>query len=441
MLQLKSAKSITQALSIMVQASMLNTADAQRLTALVQSEQEEDDVGAPDAAVYKGHSAGIIETMEGLLEKAQSQLDEARKTEQKDIYNFDLLKQSLEDQIKFGKADLAKSHKSSASSGEKKAAAEGDLAVTTKELNGDISELADLHHNCMTKASVFEAETKSRAEELKALAEAKKVLVSTTSGATELSYGLAQVSFLQQSSSASNFQAVRFIRELAKKQKSAALAQLARRMASVHGDDQFTKVKTLISDMISRLEAEGEADATHEAYCDKEIAESNVKHDDKTAEIAKLTSAIDQASARSAQLKEEVAALQKALADLAASQLEMDKIRAEEHALYLTSKADLEQGLEGVKLALKILTEYYTTDAAHDAAQGAGSSIIGLLEVAESDLSKTLAETIATEEMAASTYASETKENEIDKVTKEQAVKYKSKEINELGAAIAEGTS
>merc|ERR1719434_418306 len=97
----------------------------------------------------------------------------------------------------------------------------------------------------------------------------------------------------------------------------------------------FTKVKGLIADMITKLEEEAEADATHEAYCDKEIAESDVKHSDKTAEIAKLTSAIDQMSARSAQLKEQVAALQQALADLAASQAEMDKIRSEEHALYV----------------------------------------------------------------------------------------------------------
>merc|ERR1712060_183159 len=106
--------------------------------------------------------------------------------------------------------------------------------------------------------------------------------------------------------------------------------------------------------------SEADADATEKAYCDKELSETNVKHADKTAEIAKLTSAIDQASARSAQLKEEVAALQKSLADLAASQAEMDKIRAAEHAQYLIDKAELEKGLEGVKLALKILTEYYS---------------------------------------------------------------------------------
>merc|ERR1712079_719891 len=84
---------------------------------------------------------------------------------------------------------------------------------------------------------------------------------------------------------------------------------------------------------------------------------------------------------------------------------------------------------------------YYDSDASHNAAEGAGSSIIGLLEVAESDLEKELAEVIATEEMAAADYEKETKENAIDKVTKEQDVKYKSKEADELDAAVAEATA
>merc|ERR1719401_2681628 len=109
--------------------------------------------------------------------------------------------------------------------------------------------------------------------------------------------------------------------------------------------------------------------------------------------------------ARSAQLKEEVAALQKALAELAASQAEMDKMRKEENTIYVKSKADMEQGLEGVKLGLKILREYYAKEGkAHEASEGAGTSIIGLLEVVESDFSKNLAEMVATEETAAATY-------------------------------------
>merc|ERR1712204_47936 len=213
------------------------------------------------------------------------------------------------------------------------------------------------------------------------------------------------------------------------------------RTSSAQGADPFAKVKGLISDMIASLEEAADADATEKAFCDKELAETRAKKADKTAEIEKLSTKIDQMSTRSAKLKEEVAALQKALADLMSAQAEMDSLREKESAAYKTNKAELEQGLDGVKLALKVLSEYYDSDASHNAAEGAGSSIIGLLEVAESDLEKELAEVIATEEMAAATSEKETKENEIDKVTKQQDVKYKTKEAVELDAAVAEATA
>merc|ERR1719190_63058 len=203
MLQLKNANSITQALSVMVQASMLSSADGQRLTALVQSSQDsqegngDDDVNAPDPAIYKGHSADIIATLEDLLAKAEDQLSTARKTETANVHNFQMLRQSLEDQIKFGKADMAEAKKGLAESAEKQAVANGDLVVTSKDLAADIATLADLHQNCLTKAQDYEAATKSRDEELKALAEAKKVINETTGGADSITYGLNQVSFLQ----------------------------------------------------------------------------------------------------------------------------------------------------------------------------------------------------------------------------------------------------
>merc|ERR1719325_556877 len=198
--------------------------------------------------------------------------------------------------------------------------------------------------------------------------------------------------------------------------KSTELAQLASRMASAvqfgagTSDDPFGKVKGLITDMIERQESEAQADATHKAYCDKELGESNAKKDDKTAEIKKMTTKIDQMTARSAQLKEEVAGLQNALAALAKAGAEMDQMRKQENKDYVKNKADMEQGLEGVKLALKVLREYYAQDTAHAAAEGGGASIIGLLEVVESDFSKGLAEMTATEETAQAVYDTETKE-------------------------------
>merc|ERR1719473_1990851 len=377
----------------MVQASMFSAADASRLTALVQSSQDAEE-------------------------------------------------------------DLAKAKAGLAEASETKATAEGDLAVTQKDLDADVKELAELHQECMTKAEEFEEATKSRGEELKALAEAKKVISEATGGAESQTYGLEQVSLLQvrsrvtSSVDLANLEVVRLIRGLARKQNSPQLMQLASRISSAirfsakSGDDPFEKVKGLIAEMIERLTREAEADATQKAYCDKELGETNAKKDDKEAELAKLNTKIDAAKARSAQLKEEVATLQKELAELAKMQAEMDKLREEEKAAYEKNRPEMEQGLEGVKLALKILREYYAKeDKAHEAAEGAGGTIIGLLEVVESDFTKLLAEIIATEETAAKEYDEQTKENEVTRTMKEQDVKYKTKEFTELDKAVAEMTS
>merc|ERR1719456_1053037 len=135
--QLQSARTVAQALSAMVQATSLSTADASKLTALIQSSDEDasDSLGAPAAAVYKGQSGGIIATLQDLFEKAESQLEEARKTENKAVQAYEMLAQSLRDEIKYAQADLDKSKKGLAASGEAQATAEGDLAVTTKDLN------------------------------------------------------------------------------------------------------------------------------------------------------------------------------------------------------------------------------------------------------------------------------------------------------------------
>merc|ERR1719287_329213 len=119
-------------------------------------------------------------------------------------------------------------------------------------------------------------------------------------------------------------------------------------------------------------------------------------------------------NAKSAKLKEEVAELQKQLAQLASSQAEMDKIRSEEKALYTKNSAEMKQGIEGVQKALAVLKDYYAAEGkSHSAADGAGSGIIGMLEVVESDFSKGLAEMEVTESSAASQYSRVSKQNEL----------------------------
>merc|ERR1719243_259499 len=113
--------------------------------------------------------------------------------------------------------------------------------------------------------------------------------------------------------------------------------------AGSQSGDPFAKVEALIKDMIERLLAEGEADATEKAFCDKEMAETETKKADKEASIEKLSTQIDSQNAKSAKLKEEVAALQKELSQLAKAQAEMDKLRAEEKAAFDKNSAEMKK--------------------------------------------------------------------------------------------------
>merc|ERR1719311_685076 len=84
---------------------------------------------------------------------------------------------------------MSDAKKAKAIAEETKAAAEGDLERTMKEIADDQKKLKELQHECMTKAEEHEQEQKERGEELGALAAAKKVLNEKTGGAAERTYG------------------------------------------------------------------------------------------------------------------------------------------------------------------------------------------------------------------------------------------------------------
>ena len=92
-----------------------------------------------------------------------------------------------------------------------------------------------------------------------------------------LNLGLPQVasgSQMKTRADLANSEVITLVKKLAKEHHSAALAQLASRIAVVarygsrDGADPFAKVKGLISDMITKLEKEAEAEATEKAYCE-----------------------------------------------------------------------------------------------------------------------------------------------------------------------------
>lgn len=253
---------------------------------------------------------------------------------------------------------------------------------------------------------------------------------------------------------------VTLVKRLAKKEHSAALAQLASRISAVMrygssaGEDPFAKIRSLISDMITKLEAEAGSEATEKSYCDEQMAKTEAKKEELNADIAKMTAKLDQAASASATLKAEVQQLSGELAELTKSQAVMDNMRREEHALFLETKTDLEMGLEGVRKALGVLREYYgSAEAAsmlqagaaqppvpekHSKAAGAGSSIIGMLEVVESDFAKNLATSETEEDDSQSEYDTMTQQNKVTKTIKEQDVTYKTQEFKSLDKTVSD---
>jgi len=455
--------SMIKGLAAVIDAASFSSHDQAKLTALLQQQSgsEDDELGAPAAAVYKSHSTSIFDVLGDMKEKAEGQLDDLRKAESTAKHNFNMLKQSLTDEIENDTKDMDEEKSLKAASEEQKATAEGDLAETVKELAKDTESLKTATTTCMSVAADHEATVKSRTEELTAIATAEKILKESTGGAVEQSYSLLQ---LQSRTELKNAEVVTIVKKLAREHHSAALAQLASRIKAVMsygaagGDDVFAKVKGLINDMIAKLEKEAEAEATEKAYCDEEMSKTEAKKGELEGVITRLTSKIDLATAKSAELKGEVKTLQAELAKLAKEQASMDAIRAEEKAAYDKAKAELEAGIGGVQKALGVLRDYYEGGAAllqkaggfdsfmqqpaapkkHSKSGGAGGSIIDILEVCESDFTKNLADEETEEADAIAVYEKTTQDNKLANTMKTQDVKYKTKEYKGLDKSISE---
>lgn len=459
--QKQRAAALAEAFSAMIDSSSLDTADSERLASLMQtsdgdadSEADGSDLDAAEAA-YNGSPQGtgnIIETLDNLLEKAQGQLDNARSKETNAKHNFEMFQASLQRKIAQAQTDMIDTKKAIGVAGQTRAQAEGDLEITKKDLAEDEKSLGTLHRECMNKAADYQEETGSRGAELKALATAKKVIKEMTGAAEEDTYGKA-ASFLQVASgsyvASPAVRAVRLVKDIGKEQKMSALLDMAHKMESVirnsaiSGEDPFAKVKSMISSMLGKLTKQMDEEASQKAYCDKEMSDTSKSKASKTSEVDKLQTRIDTQSSESLSLREQVSILQKELLAIMSTQQEMDRMRKEEHALVLKTKPELEQGREGIKKALKVLRKYYSQedDKSHDAQDSGGTSIIGMLEVVESDIAKAIANLDEQEDSSQAQYVEQTNENNLAKAVKTQDVTYKTKQTKALSKVTSESST
>jgi chromosome segregation ATPase len=429
----KKVANMLMGLSAIINAEWVSSAQSKKLKAFLEGDAEDDDlslVQQPQAATYnyESKSGGIVDTINGMKAQAADQLAALRKAEMKAKFDYQLLSQSLNDSIKVLSDTVAEAKEVKAATENARAKAQEELGKTQAAKAADEEFLKTLTLECQNKASEWENRQKTAAAEMAALDKAKEVL---NSGVKAM---FVQVATSTHSSDEARSALVEKLRGMGRTYNSFALMQ----MASAAGSDPFVKIRGLVNEMIAKLEKQANEEATHEAFCQEEMAKTKKARETKIARVDKHQTRLDKATSAIASLQQEVAQLQEELAAMAKSLNEATKIRADEKAAYTQSKADLESSVAAVQQAIEVLSKFYggasfVQQPTFGGARGdAAGGILSMLEVAMSDFSENLSQTNADEAEAVAAYEKMSQENAVSKATKEASVKGKTSEIASL---------
>merc|ERR1719265_548132 len=108
------------------------------------SQARETGGGAPDVAAYEFQSGGIVEMMDGLLDKFEKQLSEVEGRETAAAQNYDLNKVQLTDMISHSQKNRDEKAATKADLSAKSAKAKGDLTRTKESKAADEKTLAEM---------------------------------------------------------------------------------------------------------------------------------------------------------------------------------------------------------------------------------------------------------------------------------------------------------
>jgi len=449
----KELEAVRSALSSVIGGVSIETESTHKLKSFLQQTVGDNDdltLKQPQAKAiaYESKSGGILQTVKDMQAKAETELSELRKKDIADTHDFKMIESGLTAEIAHDNEKLAAAKSAKTAAEQALATAQGDLVSATKTKAADTEYSASLKMECGLAASEWDARQKSATEELGAIDKATEILSSgvvafVQAGVTTKHLSDDDDDDADESSSARS-RLVSKLQVLGKKYHSFALMQLAGNARS----DPFVKIRGLIESMIAKLMKEAAEEANQKAFCDEEISSSTKSQGIKTATIAKLQSRMDGAATTIATLAEEVKTLQAEVAEIDAAQASATEIRTKESSENKAAMSDFQDSAAAVMRAMVVLKSFYGSllqvqsktelkssskrPSFGSAKSDTGSSIISVLEVAESDFTRLYAETSTEEETAAAAFTKLSEENALAKTTKLTAVKGKESEIKSL---------
>jgi len=455
----KKLQSMAGALDSIIASAWIDSSSRSKLKAFMststEAETEADDelslhAKQPQAAVhdYESHSGGIVATLEDMKDKAEATLNDMRREEMKAKHSYEMIKQSLTDAVTTLNKEIDEATASSGAAQEKLAKAQGDLADTEAAKAADETYVSKLSTECSAKASEWDERQKSAADELAALAKGAEILKAKFAPEfiQKATVVKAAIKFHETSKKNSEVRqkVIAVLKKVARDQGNNSFGLM--QIQNAAGADPFGKVRGLIESMIAKLEQQAQEEATQDAFCKEEQSKSAKKKETTQASVDKLQARMDAANAASAELKSEIATLTGELNDIAASTEKATAIRNAEHADYKVASKDFEEAAEAVTQALVVLKDYYQSGASFaqvqqapefgSAKQDSAHGILSILEVAESDFARLLAEAESSEAEAVEAYEALSQDNAVAKAKKETSVKAKTSEIKSIEVAL-----
>jgi hypothetical protein len=404
---------------------------------------------APEAYGYEFQSGGVVDMLVKLGDEFGTKKADLIKEEMKAKNAYQMIMQVLTDNIENADHEIKKKTVLRAETEQAKAEAEGDLAETTKERDEDQAYLDETTSLCQQKTSDFEARQKLRAEELETLKKAIEIIASEEVAGSGDKYlptllqvgskSLAQTQNKQQNPLQLKIAA--FLTERARTTGSRVLSEVSEQVTA----NPFKKVKKLIKDLIVQLMEEATAEVEHKGWCDTELTTNKQTRDAKTADVASLTSEIEDLTATIAELTQR-------LADLAVEIKELEDAMAKATEDRTASKATNEQTIKEAKLAqtavsnaMALVKDFYEKSAqatalaqqtpGEDAPETftkpykgllpEGGNVVDFLEVILTDFTRLETETTDDEASESATYKDFMFESTKSKALKENETKHK----------------
>merc|ERR1719502_612594 len=160
---------------------------------------------------------------------------------------------------------------------------------------------------------------------------------------------------------------------------------------------------------------EANEEAEHKGWCDTELSTNEQTRKEKTAAVETLHAEIDELSASSAKLTQDITDLTAEIAESDKAVAEATAIREKEHATNEETVSDAQEAQTAVAQAVSVLKEFYEKaaeatsfvqqqpeapeifDAPYTGMQSEHGGVVGMLEVIQSDFARLETDTKAGE--------------------------------------------